>query len=196
VSDWIDPDALIRQAKELVDIGAGRGRPRTSKGIDHRRAVSASYYALFHELIWQAVKQALPQATDEERRAAARWVDHADLKAVCGWVKQCAAVTQSAQGTPGGVKEQIWPLLSVSDPLGGRVSAVPPSLDRIAASFIALLDARHDADYNHLVSFPKPKAVSHVLEAESAVGNLRANLTDPYVAKFLVLLLARASRLK
>lgn len=196
MSDPIRADRLIIQAKALAGYGAGRGRPSPT---DHRRAVSATYYALFHAIIAEAVLRILPSgiATDEDRLRAARWVQHADIKQAARWVVERAAVTV-ATGTPPrdtGVKHGIWELFS--QPAGGttRIGDVPTHLRRIARAFLDLQDARHTADYDQLASFPKATTQRHINAAENGLALLVTNVADVHVQRFLALVVFRSRRL-
>lgn len=99
MSHPIRPDRLITQAKALAGYGAGRGRPSPT---NHRRAVSAAYYALFHALIAAAVERVLPAniASDDDRHRAARWIQHDDLKQAASWVIACAGVSTPTSTPP------------------------------------------------------------------------------------------------
>lgn len=196
MSDPIRADRLIIQAKALAGYGAGRGRPSPT---NHRRAVSAAYYALFHAIIAEAVLRVLPVdvATDEDRLRSARWIQHADIKQSARWVVECATVT-AATGTPPrdtGVKHGVWELFS--RPAGGteRTGDVPNHLRRIARTFVDLQDARHTADYDQLASFPKTTTQRHVNAAETALALLLANVADVHVQRFLALVVFRSRRL-
>lgn len=83
---------------------------------NHRRAVSAAYYALLHAIIAEAVMRILPVgiASDDDRLRAARWIQHADIKQAARWVVGCAAVTVATGTPPGatGVKHRVWELFS------------------------------------------------------------------------------------
>lgn len=186
MSDPIRPDRLIFQAKALAGYGAGRGRPSPT---NHRRAVSAAYYALFHSLIEQAVLRVFPEsiATDDDRRRAARWIDHADLKQASNWILECAKVSSATATPPAktGVKDGVWELFSQSAGSGLRIGAVQRPLRRIARTFVDLQDARHRADYDQLASFPKATAQLHVDAAENAVALLSTHIQDPSIERFL-----------
>lgn len=188
MSSGIQPDKLLVQAKVLAGVGAGRGRPRS---VDLRRAVSSAYYALFHELVGCAVDQAMPAASFEDRAKAAKWFNHSDVKKACEWIAECAT-----KPTPSNhiVEKGIWTLFSTSAG-GARRHAVPSDLQFVADTFVALIAARHAADYDHEAHFPRAAAQSHVRSAERAISVLRANIADAYVRKFLVLLLACSTRL-
>lgn len=186
----IQPDKLLEHAERLAGFDAPAGRPREA---DLRRAVSGAYYALYHELIGRAVEQAMPGAGREDRAKAARWFNHTDIKSVCDWVVECATSPTPKKIV---VESGVWSLFSAPGVGGGRVGVVPAQLAFIADSFITLMSARHEADYDHEASFPRASAQSQVRAARTAVRALRAERADPHVQKFLVLLLARASRLR
>lgn len=195
MSHPIDPDKLLRQARVLAGVGAGRGRPSPT---NHRRAVSAAYYALFHGISLAAARHVLPDsASDDEARRGARWTTHRDIRAVCDAVSACAATTGTlARGnTPKGLStraEAIW--LALSTPSGaGRVAAVPADLEVVADAFTTLQAARHSADYDHLASFPKATTIRYVEDAAEAVTRLEANLGDPNFQRFLAWIVAKTS---
>lgn len=195
MSDPIRPDALVRQARVLAGFGAGRGRPRT---IDHRRAVSAAYYALYHQLIDACLDLIFPGGIPEAaRHAAARWFDHGDIADVCQWVLKVATYTTPQKERPQGVKDNgVWELFSVPTS-GGRRSAVPVSVRFTADAFVTLQRARHDADYDHSARFPKAVARTHVLTAARAIKLIEEGKDGGrYMRRFLAVNVARASRLK
>ncbi|HEX4482767.1 MAG TPA: hypothetical protein VH081_03200 [Solirubrobacteraceae bacterium] len=195
MSDPIRPDALLRQARVLAGFGAGRGRPRT---IDHRRAVSAAYYALYHRLIDACLDLMFPGTMPEAaRHAAARWFDHADIADVCKWVLTVATYTQPQQRRPPQVKDNgVWELFSRTVAGGGRRSGVPLSVHFTADAFNTLQQARHTADYDHSASFPKAVARTHVLTAARAVKLIDQGQDGMYMRRFLAMNVARSSRLK
>lgn len=143
--------------------------------------------------------QAVPVqvADDDDRLRAARWMDHADVKRACNWILECSAITSptATPATKTGAKHGVWELLSSPMPSGGRVSAVPSFLRRIARTFVDLQDARHAADYDHLAEFPKATARRHIESAESALSLLATNTADPAMGRFLALLAFSSSRL-
>jgi len=196
VSDPIRTDRLIVQAQALAGYGAGRGRPSPT---DHRRAVSTAYYALFHSIIAAAVLRVLPAdvADDEDRLRASRWIQHADIKQAATWVIRCASVTAPTDDPPKkiGVDHGVWELFSRPGPPGERVGDVPNHLRRIASAFVDLQDARHGADYDHLLDFPKSTVRRHVNAAENALALLGANAPDVHVQRFLALVVFRSRRL-
>lgn len=192
MSDPIRVPRLLTQARVLAGIGAGRGRPSPT---DHRRAVSAAYYALFHELNGCVAGHALGTAlaSEEDRARVVRWISHRGLKPACTQVTECAAVTVPTANPPKrtGLNDGVWHLFSTPSSGGQRVSAVPSALSTIVGAVIDLQEARHRADYDHLVDFPKTVARAHVEEAERAIDLLGAHRGDPYARKLFTLILAR-----
>lgn len=197
MSDPIRPGALFEQARVLAGFGAGKGKPRT---INHRRAVSAAYYGLFHSILGHTVQHVFDSdrtaATDADRFRSMRFVDHEDVNKVAKWVSACADQSTPVAALPKNLPDKgVWELFSAETAPGQRVSAVPSSLRTVADAFPSLKDARHAADYDHLEAFPKATAVAFVSEAEGAWRALDANADDEYVRRFLALVAFKASRL-
>lgn len=69
-------------------------------------------------------------------------------------------------------------------------------LQTMVDAFPVLMTARHAADYDHLESFPRAVAQGHVEEASAACTLLDKNAGDPYVKRFLALVVFRARRLQ
>jgi uncharacterized protein (UPF0332 family) len=82
----ISPDHLLDQANGLIVSGA-TGRPRQ---VDYRRALSATYYALFHAALIKAVELIIPQHRRQSPnyKLVYRSLDHKKLRDVCGAIKQ------------------------------------------------------------------------------------------------------------
>ena len=192
--DPIRPQALLEQARVLAGFGAGRGRPRT---INHRRAVSAAYYGLYHSIIGHVVQHVLPDpfADDDDRLLATRFINHADVNVVAKWVGGCAAPSGPVSGRPGGLPDNgVWQLFSTPASRGTRQAAVPSHLRTVVDAFPVLMDARHAADYDHLATFPKATAQGFVEEAEAACAALDQNSDEPYVRRFSALVAFKARR--
>jgi hypothetical protein len=197
MSHPIRPERLIRQARVLAGFGAGRGRPSP---INHRRAVSAAYYSLYHAITEAATDRLLPPtvASDSDRFGARRWISHADISAACRWVQACSQ--QPATTTPAGAtgaKHGVWEMFSQPSPAppNSRTPNVPSALEIVTRAFLNLQAVRHEADYDHLASFPKAVAQRHVNAAARAVDLLRANVNDAHMQRFLTLVVFRATRL-
>jgi len=196
VSHPIDPSKLLRQAEVLAGVDAGPGRPITE---NHRRAVSAAYYALFHGINLKAARHVLPDvASDEEVWQATRWIEHGDVRWVCGAVEACGAVPKKrpVAGLPKDLPqraEPLWTVLSEPHPGGGRISAVFFQLHLVAVVFVALHAARQSADYDHSAEFSKETAIGHVNDAVLALEYLDKHAAHPDFQRFFAWVVARAS---
>lgn len=148
----IDPLKLIEAARDFAEHKSGRGRPRP---VWLRRAVSTSYYALYHSVCREAAASLLPNGNARQQLNLARAFGHNDLKAACGWVA----------GRSGNIDKSVKPLVE---------SLKPTPIAGVAASFYDLQEARHRADYDHFAPFPKATVVAHVDDAEKAIKALGA----------------------
>ena len=128
---------LLEQAVALRDLDH-----RRPKQANLRRAISSAYYAVFHQLIEDAVALLLPARLAELRVQVGRKFAHSTMKKVA----QAAA------------KRQNKNLATVS-------------------SFIALQDARHEADYDFSRSFTKWEATEYIEMAREAMTHLDAART-------------------
>ena len=95
--------------------------------VDLRRAISASYYALFHHLSEAAVRQIAPQVAPTTANRIHRWLDHTEIKRICTEF----AATQ--------LRSPLREML-------GDVAS--EDMQTIATSFRQLQEARHKADYD------------------------------------------------
>jgi hypothetical protein len=194
VSHPIDPSKLLKQAEELAGLGARPGRPSTT---NHRRAVSAAYYGLFHDINLKAARHVLPDvALDEELWQATRWIEHGDVRSVCEVVAACGAVRMPVAGLPKGLSpraEPFWTVLSKPHPEGGRTSDVLFQLHLVAVAFVALHTARQSADYDHSAEFSKETAIGHVNDADVAMDYLGSYAAHPAFQRFFAWIFARAS---
>ena len=92
-----------------------------------RRAVSDNYYALFHRINQDAVALLAPNVPQQTNYRIQRWLDHAELKRVCG---------------------RFLPT-KLDQPLLGLIGdSAPPDLQFVARSVVVLQEARHNADYD------------------------------------------------
>lgn len=166
----ISPAKLLEQADRLAKrapVGAGvAGQPRN---IDLRRAVSAAYYALFHDIVSRIAGHLLPAATDAERWAIGRGLTHGNIKAVCLWVQ-----------TPGQAGAQAKDAM--------KALALNPDVLDVAIAFTALQELRHDADYDHSADFTKAGTLAAIDQARDAIDKLHqlANAGIPDYASLLV----------
>lgn len=135
---------LLVQARFLVTK-----EPRRPSQASLRRGISASYYALFHLLVNEAVTRMIAgKGRDALRNCLRRAFDHGNMKKVA---------QQFAQ-------ENVSPKLSP----GLDSQPLPPELIRVAAAFFDLQQARHEADYDLSRRFSRREALSFVGDAEQA----------------------------
>lgn len=138
-----------------------------------RRAVSSAYYALFHELIAEAVRQTLgvDASRSADRHAVARFYQHGEMRSVCRWVLDRA-------------QRRTLP-----DRVSALLDSPQAALVEVAAALVTLQDARHDADYNHLATVRLDEARSHVTLARTVLAGLPGLGGDRVYSNFLALLL-------
>ncbi len=146
----IKPEKLLEAARDLIEHHEGQGRPRQTY---LRRAVSTAYYALFHYLCWQTACHLLPNGTVADRLAVVRSIDHSSLRRVCEWIA-------NPTSAPAHVRGLISNLAKTTGILN------------VALAFRDLLQARHEADYDHFGGFSKPAASEHVQAAEAAIRDM------------------------
>jgi uncharacterized protein (UPF0332 family) len=147
----IKPEKLLEAARYLIDHQPAQGRPRQSY---LRRAVSTAYYALFHYLCFATACHLLPNGSLEQRLRIVRSIDHASLRRVCEWIA-------NPNGAPLHVRSMATSLAATNGILN------------VALAFPDLLQARHEADYDHLCGFSKPAALQHIEAAEAAIRGMK-----------------------
>ena len=150
----MNAEQLLEQAEGLCRPAVGRPRQ-----VDLRRAVSGSYYALFHRLIDLACELTVGAAADRlaARQTVSRAFAHGEMK-------------EASKSFAGGNLPAF---------LAGRYAGatVPTGVRRVARSFIVLQQARHDADYDRSRSFSQADAALHVATSRQAVA-LAADLKN------------------
>ena len=118
-------DQLLEQGDLLIAVD--RRRPRQA---NLRRAVSTTYYAMFHFLIDQSCRSVFGAAAGRSalRNILARGFDHGTMR-------------DASQSFSGGT------LLSWMQPIAPAL-VVPADVKIVARRFVLLQEARHRADYN------------------------------------------------
>ena len=159
---------LLQQARLLATH-----EPRRPKQSSLRRAISTSYYALFHLLVNEAVGL-LVAGTDRKslRNSLSRAFAHGHMK----------EVAQQFAG-PNGPSPKVLPALNG---LG-----LTPELKSVASAFVDLQQARHEADHDVSREFTRKECldlVSRVQVAFSDWSKVRRTLSADV---FLVALLAQ-----
>jgi hypothetical protein len=157
-------DDLLSQSARLVEAPE-RGRPRQ---VELRRGVSAAYYALFHEVVDQAVDHTLKgrRPAAEVRSRLRRVVTHKAIKDAAGWL---------TQGKPPRVIEEML-----------AATTAPRDLVLVCRLFIELQEARHRADYELTARWTLHEARLQVEKAKRAVTKIRTLDHDSAFRVFLL----------
>ncbi len=150
----LNPDDLIRQARELAATKPGQRGPPLQ--VNLRRAMSSAYYAVFHELLAAVADQFVGAALRCSERYALvyRSINHGQIRELCEEVRKTAPSRKYRPFVPSaGVSQQLQDF--------GR-------------DFVFLQEERHKADYD-----PRPRpATADVLaiigRAEGALAAYRA----------------------
>lgn len=160
----IRPDRLLEQAERLIADGAMRDSEE-----DLRRAVSAAYYALFHQCLAAAADLVLGEATrsSDLYGVTYRSVDHRSLKYLC---------VEYAKPTP---SQRYKSHLRVAD--------LDRSLIAYAGMLLELSELRALADYDPTWTLSAADAVVALDTARSAFARFEAADPDKR-RRFLVLL--------
>ena len=139
------PQDLLQHALELLKGKSDTERPRE---VDLRRAVSAVYYALFHQINEDAAALLAPNVPLATNHRIQRWFDHGEMKRICGRFM---------------ASKLDQPLL---DLIGQSASS---DLQTVARSFVLLQEARHSADYDLSYPITEPEAIKHFRLALEAI---------------------------
>jgi hypothetical protein len=148
-------------------IGNGR-----SLGKRASAAQSSAYYALFHLLVDEAANRLVTGPNRTALRAAlARAFVHGDMK-------------EAAQGfANSNPSAKVRPALATLK--------LPPQLVSVAAAFVDLQQARHEADYDTGRRFTRQVALDLVEQAEKAFGDWQVVRQSVQADTFLIALLVQ-----
>jgi len=162
----LTPDHLFAQAEALLRLYPGR-KPRQT---ELRRAISTSYYGVFHFVLAQAADMHIGAKYRAKPRYALvyRSISHTWLRSLCLDVAKANA--------PAALKAFL--------PVGG----FGQDLRKFALATANLQDRRHTADYDPSVNFVRRDAQSAIAAARSAVAQFLA-LSIEERRLFLALLL-------
>jgi uncharacterized protein (UPF0332 family) len=139
---------LLDQAEHLAS--RERGRPQQAS---LRRAVSTTYYALFHYLIARSTRQLVGgRQASAIRQILARSYVHSEMKATS------RTFTNGRGGLP--------PIAQAA--LAG--TAFPPGLGAIAQEFVDLQTARHAADYDRNATFSRQDVQNLVSQTRTTIN--------------------------
>ncbi len=131
---------LLAQARMLIALD-----PTRPKQVNLRRAISASYYGLFHLLTVEATSLYIWDDADLANRFS-RAINHVDI----------CKVSKS-------VAENILP--KIMDRWDGTF-LFPQKLIQVAKAVAGLQEARHEADYNLSRSFSRDEATGIINMAD------------------------------
>ena len=151
------PDDLLEQAHYLA-----RREPKRPKQASLRRAVSTAYYALFHLLIEETVKN---WKRPTERYTLARMFEHQNMLSVCR--------NRVASG--------FTPASTQTD----------RELHLIADVFARAQQRRHTADYDGNLRWTRTEAMAVIESVERAFASWKAIRQDNIAQDFLVTLLIK-----
>lgn len=137
---------LFEQAESLVATQAGRPRQ-----VDVRRAISASYYGVFHAIITRSVNQFVGVTNQNSKNygLAYRSVDHAWLRDLCRDVQ----------------KPSLPSKYKPYEPKGG----FGPNIQAFAVAFVELQEKRHIADYDIMATVRRSDATLAIKTAQAAL---------------------------
>ena len=139
------PADLLQQARFLAVK-----EPRRPLQANLRRAVSSAYYAVFHLLVDAATSRMLRGSERAGLRSCvARAFGHGTMRQVA---QQFSANRVSSKLSPG---------------LNGQ--PLQKEVIYIAATFVELQQARHEADYDTMRSFTRREVIDLVEQVERAV---------------------------
>ena len=157
---------LLEQAEHLAR--RERRRPRQAS---LRRSVSASYYALYHMLIDEAVARMFRGGDRSALRdCMARAFSHQNMLKVA---RQFASKAVASKLNPA---------------LNGQLPR--PELVIVAKAFLDLQQARHEADYDRAARFARPQALELLQQTRKAFLGWQRVRGSPQADAFLAALLA------
>jgi uncharacterized protein (UPF0332 family) len=143
-----NPDHLFDQAEKLIS-----GRPRQA---DLRRAVSASYYAVFHAALTEAADKLVGATARKSERYGLvyRSVDHAALRRLCEELQKPVLTDRYRRFEPEG--------------------GFAPAIKSFATTILELQRKRHSADYDPLMWFSRTEARAAINSGRAALTRFRA----------------------
>ena len=174
----IQPDSLLTHARRL----AASGR-RSTVDTDHRRATSAAYYAVFHDMTDRAARHLIGSAPDHERNKIRRAWTHGEIAAVATMAVGRAAMLAANPAAP------LPKEAGVGGPLIDLTSSDPDLVEALQL-LVDLKAQRQRADYDHDARFDGEVASSACDDASRA-RDLLAQASPASREAFLSLLTVR-----
>jgi hypothetical protein len=159
---------LLKQAVDLATRDAKR-----PKQVNLRRAVSATYYAIFHLLVDEACRVMLGSQHEQApyRHVLARAFTHGSMKAACTSFAGSTLKAAVAKGLPASF-------------------AVPAQIRAIARAFAELQEQRNLADYDLTERFSRSAVLTLIEQTATAIEDFRELPTSNEKKFFLVCLWA------
>lgn len=166
------PEDLLEQAKDLAGFEA-----KKPKQASLRRAVSASYYALFHLLV-RACAQVLASGGSQLLRGRlSRVLDHTEM------ADACKRFSVWVTNQPPSLYQAFFP------------QGPSTNLRKVSSSFIELQQQRHDADYDLTRSFLRSQVLEVIDRAEESFELFNSLQNDCEERKVFLLALVFHRRL-
>ena len=134
-------DDLLKQAKHLA-----KKEPRKPQQASLRRSVSTTYYALFHLLV------------DDAGRLFAGGSVPAGLRDLVKRAFQHGAMQEASRAFSQNLPSHVKQVVAVAS----------PDLQEVAAAFVTLQEARHQADYDLSRYFTRRETLQLIQRAENA----------------------------
>lgn len=155
---------LLEQARHLAN--REKKKPRQAS---LRRAISAAYYALFHLLTSEAVRN---WKNRDQRPLLARYFEHGKMKNASEKCRaQCNAIVNS------------------KPPPAGAILASRQHLFRVADTFIQAQQHRHTADYDSSKQWTRTETLTLIQQVNTAFSSWHAIRNEPVAQDYLISLL-------
>jgi uncharacterized protein (UPF0332 family) len=154
---------LLDQAVRLATLDA-----KKPKQANLRRAVSSTYYAMFHLLVDEACRVLIGAQHNQApfRQVLGRAFAHRVMKEACKSFGGGTLKKGVAKGLPAGF-------------------AFPGEIRQLAQTFVNLQDNRHLADYDLTERFKRSEVLALITEVRKHIGNFK-NLTSSNEKRFFL----------
>lgn len=168
--------ALLEQAQHLV-----RREQRRPRQASLRRAISTAYYALFHLLVFEAVRVLMGSAIKDVRFQARlqRSFVHRQLREIS---RAFTFPGPSAKSQPPRLPAEVEDFVK-------SIATPPPDLIIVAEAVVDLYDARQEADYDIEPRYTRQEAADLVDAAARAFQAWDRVRSDPVARVYLISLL-------
>ena len=159
------PEDLLEQAQHLA-----QREPKRPKQASLRRAISSAYYALFHLLISEAVKN---WKRPQERFTLARMFEHTAMGKMCTKKRDDLRAYFQTNPPPGADRDRNRHLLNVAE------------------AFVDMLQHRHTADYDGSKIWSRTEVWERIDAVKEAFASWSAIKNHHDAQNFLVTLILR-----